>query len=246
MSGFAPSRTLRSVTLGLSAAFALLSLPSAQAATYNLAADWSDVSNPNGVWTYLRAGTAFAGTVPNWSGFGPAWADNGGPGFGFTPNLLNYDGSGSESIDALIGDIVGHTNSGDSNSGAGELSIRFTNPVAGIAQISGAIWDAHITVDREQNWAVFVNDVLQTSGTVLGDGTEGRADADAFLLSAVSVGAGDTVELRLVRAPGQIGGLLGMDMTVEVAPVPAPAALLLMVSAIAGGFRFGQRHQIQR
>lgn len=215
----------------------------AQAATYNLTGDWSDLANPNGAWTYLRAGSPFAGTVANWSGFGTAWADSADFGIGFTPMLLKYDGSGSEAIDAVAGDIVTHTNTGDSNSGAGEVSIRFTNPQAGSATVSGIVWDAHLSVVRNEDWKVFVNGVLAASGTVLGDGSEGRANADQFLLSALTLDSGDTVELLLVRAPGHTGGVLGLDLTVDVTPVPLPAALPLMLSALAGGLGVARRRR---
>jgi len=208
--------------------------PAVHAATHNLTTDWSDAANPNGVWTYLRAGSAFAGQAANWSGFGPAWVDSGNPGFGFSPMLLQYDGVGSEGIDAVAGDVVGHTNSGDGNSGVGELSVRFTNPVTGTAQISGKVWDAHITADRDQDWQLFINDVLQTSGTVVGDGTEGRDLAETFLLAAIGLDIGDTVELRLSRATGQVGGMLGLDMTIDVTAVPVPAAVWLLGSAFGG------------
>lgn len=218
---------------------ALVALPSAQAAAYNLSSDWSDTTNPNGAWVYQRAGAAFAATVGNWSGFGTAWADSASAGAGFTPMLLKYDGVGSEPIDAIVDDIVGHTNTNDSNSGAGDLSVRFTNPAAGIASVSGKVWDAHTSQDRDQAWEVWVDGVLSASGIVLGDGTEGRSNPDLFSLSGLSLAAGAVVELRLSRSGADNGGLLGMDMsiTVDTPPggtVPAPATWALALASLAG------------
>lgn len=228
---------------------ALAALTSAHAAAFNLTSDWSDSTNPNGAWAYQRAGVAFAATVSNWSGFGTAWADAGAAGFGFTPALLKYDGVGSEPIDAIVNDIVGHTNTNDSNAGAGELSVRFTNPTAGTASVSGKVWDAHISQDRDQAWEVWVDGVLSASGILLGDGTEGRSNPDLFSLSGLSLAAGSIVELRVSRFGADNGGLVGMDMsiTVDTPPpgtVPAPATWALALASLAGvGVARGSRRR---
>lgn len=222
------------------ASTALLVLSSAQATVYSLKSDWSDSTNPNGAWTYLRAGTAFAAPVANWSGFGTAWADSGSFGPGFAPMLLKYDGVGSEPIDALVNDIIGHTQTNDSNAGAGELSVRFTSPSAGTASLSGKLWDAHLSQDRDQAWQVWINGVLSASGTLLGDGSEGQSNPDLFSLSGLSLAAGSTIELRLNRTNGDNGGLVGMDMNIDLVTtpgntVPEPATWLLALACLGAG-----------
>ncbi len=205
----------------------------AQASTFDLQADWSDLVNPNGVWSYRRGGAAFAAAVPSWSGFGTAWADNGSGGFGFTPMLLKYDGVGSEAIDALVDDIVGHTNTHDSNAGAGELSVRFTSPWATVATVSGSLWDVHTSQNRDQTWTLLANNVVLASGVIAGDGSNGRAAPDSFSFSGIALAAGQTVELLVTRSDGHNGGLFGMSLTVA-APVPEPAALPLLALGLAG------------
>lgn len=227
---------LRAATI---ACTALVALSTAQAAAYNLTSDWSDTTNPNGAWAYQRAGASFASTVSNWSGFGTAWADSATPGVGFAPMLLKYDGVGSEPIDAIVNDIVGHTQTNDSNAGAGNLSVRFTNPSAGTASVSGKVWDAHTSQDRDQAWEVWVDGVLSASGIVLGDGTEGRSNPDLFSLSGLSLAAGSVIELRLARFGSDNGGLVGMDMSVNVdtppgGTVPVPATWALALASLAG------------
>src|SRR5258706_15571231 len=63
----------------------ILNAPDVRAViTYDLKTDWSEVSNPNGVWSY-REGTNALPHVASWLGdpaaFGtnvqPAWADSG-------------------------------------------------------------------------------------------------------------------------------------------------------------------------
>ncbi|MEI7466259.1 MAG: hypothetical protein WCJ87_13010 [Burkholderiales bacterium] len=218
----------------------------AGAATYSLVNDWSDTTNPNGVWSYLRAGAPFPATVANWSQFGTAWADSATPGFGFAPSLFKYDGpgTGNQSIDALAGDIVGHTQTNDANAGAGELAVRFTAPFAGLATISGSVWDAHTSVIRRQQWNVWVNGQSSSSGVVLGDGTNGRNARDTFLLSGLQLEQGALVELRLSRYIDN-GGLLGMTFDVDLTPtsvVPVPASLPLFMAGI-GGLLIGLRRR---
>ncbi len=225
---------LASSALALLALLAGLASQPALANSFDLRADWSDTHNPNGVWSYRRAGAAFAAPLADWSGFGPAWGDSACCGFGFTPMLLKYDGVGSEAIDAQLGDIVGHTNTHDANAGAGELSVVFASPWATLATVSGAVWDAHSSVHRDQTWTLLANNVVLASGVIAGDGSNGRAAPDSFSFSGIALGAGQTVELLLKRADGHNGGLVGLSLTVVAAPVPEPAVLPLMALGLLG------------
>lgn len=228
--------------LSLTAAALGVTLP-AQAAVYSLKGDWSDTNNPNGPWSYLAAGAPLPSNT-DWIGFGPSWNDprlagnlhpNGGN--GLTPGLTKYEaGSEPEPIDAVDGDIVGHSDDGIAgfNSGAGLLSMRFVSPAAGLASIDGRIWDAHLSVDRDQVWELWVDNALQTSGILLGDGTEGRNNADIFSASGIGMAVGSIVEFRVSRVQDNIGGLFGveLDITVEPTRVPTPATLPLVALAL--------------
>jgi hypothetical protein len=153
------------------------------------------------------------------------------------PMLLRYDGITLQTADVLAGDILGHTQTSDGNAGAGELAIRFTNPFAGTATISGSVWDAHTTANRRQQWSVWINGVQLSNGVVLGDGSEGRNNRDTFLLSGQSLGLGTLVELRLSRFAPDNGGVLGMTFDVDLTPtsvMPVPASLPLFVAGIGG------------
>lgn len=213
-------------------ALSLGALPAAQATVYGLAGDWSDTQNPNGPWSYLAAGLPLP-SVADFIGFGPAWQDlrlHPSGGNGFTPGLFQFDGTGGEPIDALAGDIVGHSDDGVGvHAGAGVLSIRFTSPTAGLAQVSGNIWDAHLSVDRTQAWSLWVDNVLQASGLLLGDGSEGRNNPDLFSVPTANLQAGSVVELFVSRYQNGIGGLFGANLTIDIDParVPAPATGLL-------------------
>src|SRR5262245_4972623 len=53
---------------------------------YNLADDWSDVVNPNGVWTYEeKPGQAITSHLDNWLSGLPAWAHVAWPNGGHIP-----------------------------------------------------------------------------------------------------------------------------------------------------------------
>lgn len=70
---------VRSLLVGLAvcALFGATSKGVAQTVVYNLASDWSDVNNPNGVWALYKApGQLFTINQANYSTGQPAWADD--------------------------------------------------------------------------------------------------------------------------------------------------------------------------
>lgn len=227
----------------VSAALCFATVTPASAIVYDLKTDWSDAINPNGQWAYRENSTNLI-QHPNWQSFGPAWS-NGTAGT-TTPMLLKYDGVGSEGIDASTGDIVGHT----ANSGT-NLNIVFTTPAAGTADISGSVWDAHLTVSRTMVWELLINGVQQSTGIVAGDGTNGSSAPDPFSLLSVVLAANDVIELRSYKQTGQdFGGLLGFSLTIDLTPdvasaVPLPGALPLFGTVVAGflGFQGWRRRR---
>ena len=81
--------------------------PSANAVpiVYDLAADWSDISNPNGVWSYLVNGAIAASGTRTGDTFGtpqPIW------GAGFT-GWSQSNGTEGFPHDWSVGDVFGHT-----------------------------------------------------------------------------------------------------------------------------------------
>ncbi len=215
--------------------FALAVLP-AHAAVHDLATDWSFTENPNGVWTYLGGETPFGSTVSDWLGFGRAWTNGDTYESGLTPMLMRYDGvSGpAQQLEALAGDIVTHTRDTDASGNTDALVVRFVAPTAGVAQISGSLWDAQLNEDRDQLWQLLVDGVVQASGVVLGDGTEGRVNPDTFALSDISLQSGDAVELRVRADNDTIGGFVGMNLSVTVSPVPEPGTWMMATAGLLG------------
>ncbi len=217
-----------------------LSAAAANATTYDLKSDWSNTNNPNGVWTYL-AGTEVLPSLngADWGGygFGPGFANSASMGYGFAPVIFQYNGSAPQSVDASAGDIVAHTQTNDSNAGAGDFSVEFTSPAAGTATISGEVWYAHVGVDRWQDWTVSVGGTVLASGTLEGP-ANGSSTPETFDLTGLTLAANEVAQLKIVLTSGGTqtdGALVGLDMNVALtSTVPEASTWAMMAAGFAG------------
>ncbi|OJY38154.1 MAG: hypothetical protein BGP06_17150 [Rhizobiales bacterium 65-9] len=229
----------------------------AHAAIYDLAADWSDASNPNGVWTY-REGSNALGHVSDWYGSTlyssgtaqPAWATGVATG-AFLPAVFKATSGGADNRisccganqNFLKGDIVAHTTDGFNGAAFGTFNILFTAPSDGTADISGLLWNARIIGDRPQGYSLYVDGVLAASGAIAG---LDRDHALTFGAPSAMLAAGDTVMLQLYRT-GSTGDFVGIGMTVDFTPtiggaVPEPSTWAMMLVGFAGlGFASQRR-----
>jgi len=199
----------------------------AEATLYDLTADWSDTDNPNGVWSYNKGGAPLP-SVNNYFGTPGqrAWA---------------VATSGSGHIPVWFMPISG-TNAGDvlahswdpANGGAyGEANVTWTSDTAGEAHISGGIWYTG-TVGRSTDWRLYLNGVLLSSGSVLDGGPYDKNNPFDFAAGSGGTAAldfvaavGDVVMLELVRTQGDYyGNMVGVDLKINVVPVPPSAWLL--------------------
>jgi hypothetical protein len=106
------------------------------AAVYNLAADWSDVQNPFGVWQLWKAPGVLFTTNLIWDGSGQrAWADAPIPEDDHVPVWMKYTGLG-DGGNLAPGDILAHGAEFD-RTGTNLTSVVWTSPVTGTAVISG-------------------------------------------------------------------------------------------------------------
>lgn len=223
------------------AAFFLLAAGSSVRAdvVYNLAADWSDVANPNGVWSYNQG----ANPIPvNQSDYAPhfflspqpAWALATG-GLGHTPSW--FKSVTTNTVDPLydlpIGRVGGHSTDGASLDSA-PANITWTSPLSGIATVSGGTWLAR-NQGRSNDWRLYVNDTLVTGGSLTtGDPYDSSNPLDfaagfggpSVLVFPVAVG--DTVTFEMVKT-FIFGEFQGVDFQVSVAnaAVPEPATVTL-------------------
>lgn len=203
-------------------ALALVVSGSASAATtiYDLKTDWSDVSNPNGAWSYLYEG------VPLVSGtwVGDAWGQRAwvNPSGSFIPAAFQFDGSASAPpLDWVKGDIVQHTNY------SGKTQFRWTAPGVGTADVTGAIWQVR-NLGRILRWAVDVNGTEITAGTLDPSYTRSSSfdlqlGSSPGVLTDIPVVAGSTIDLVVWKVSTE--EYSGQNFTVAFTPVPEPASL---------------------
>jgi hypothetical protein len=216
----------------------------AQAGTiYDLANDFSNTSNPNGVWSYVQGSTPLPlqSEPTDDNSLNPA-AANGY--FGVATNFstapfifeASQDGASSPPYtdnDFLPGDILAHsTNPGD----GANLFIDWTAPADGTITYSGEVWYAHSPVDRSNDYALTLDGGSDlASGTVTnGDGLSAPSTFDSS--GSLTVDAGDVLALELVPTAGQeFGSLAGVDLTVDfAASSPEPGTILLLAGGLFG------------
>jgi hypothetical protein len=172
---------------------AWIASPAAALTIYDLAADWSDASNPNGVWSYDGSpGTPIATHVADWdpgsSAFlaaQPAWAAAALPSAGHVPMWLKSVGSGVAGVDLPAGTVGMH---GSESAAAG---VTWTSPGDGTVDVSGATWQfikAGVHASRSMTWKILLNGSLLTSGVI--SGADAFTSAAPFDFSAGSGGAG--------------------------------------------------------
>ena len=208
----------------------------AQAAIYDVAADFSATNNPNGAWSYGESSTLTSALTvyPNSGKFDPptvnidVWAGENHP---YSPNV-SYNGTGSvdtshPTIIWQIGQFSLHP--GDSGGGgACEYShARWTAPGVGSIDIDalftgidlgGTTTDVHVL----------------HNGTSLFDGAiDGYNDTSSFSpTGSVSVGIGDTIDF--VVGYGSNGthtsDTTALSATIDFIPEPATLSLLALGS----------------
>ncbi len=216
-------------------ALLLLAAPAVQAATYDLAADFSIASNPNGVWSY---------------GYEP---DGGGT---FTPFLLTDTFSSSDAYGWHIlangyGGIPAVWKNTDAswNFPAGSVMLhpyqysqawsvaRWTAPTAGTISISG-MFGAGDTSGSMSYYIILNNNFITP---LLSDWSD--SSDKSFSFTNVSVSLGETLDF--IVGPGAGGFLYGttpLQATIESNPVPLPGAVWLLGSGL--GFLAWRRRRL--
>jgi len=223
----------------LSAALAalLVSAASANAVVYDLAADFSNASNPNGPWSYGAGLTHYP--QPSMPNDLNAAAGNGywggGAHFFVAPFVVQVSQDGSATGpyvngDFLTDDVVVHGYNDGST-----ITISWTAPGAGTISFDSAFWYAHSIVQRSQDVAITL-DGAALGGFVL---TNGVTRSSAFTLSdsGLAVDAGDVLAFSFTKTAGQqYGSLSGISATIDFTSsgaIPEPASWVLMIGGLA-------------
>ena len=222
---------------------------------YDLASDWSDTNNPNGVWQYGTMSpslvfTPFAIHVndyvnvgpPAFTGDQPAWTDTLNTGNNGTPQGLAKS-VGNSLFDFPAGLVGGHT-----PASSDYLAVQWTAPAAGTIDLSGSVWMWR-DLGRHEALSLFVGGNALISGVPIPVRSDGVTSSNPFTLAQaivagggsagslldISVTAGETVILAARRI--DVEDFVGMNFTVNFtgASVPEPSALVLMSVGTAFG-----------
>ncbi len=238
----------------LVAAFAILATgfaAPASALTYNVINDWSDSSN-SGTWTYREGNNALP-SVPDWFFAAPgvpaqpAWGF-GDPNHNFLPAWFKATEAATlATLDYQIGDVVVHTTDSTNGPASGIANLLFISPVSGVADISGAIWNARDAL-RAQKWELRVDGNLVDSGVLPGNGTVTRAAPDAINLSNINLDANDLIVLSIFMDASNttgFGDFVGLSLNIDITPgeTPLPAALPLFAGGLGALGLLGWRRK---
>ncbi len=194
---------------------------------YDLREAWSDADNPNGPWS-VYAGDVLLSPVSDLSSTGIDGWPTAQPGFSGQPVLGDITPVWFRAVvplangdpDYEIGDIVTHT----SRPGVPNSNLRWTSELDGLIDISGSVWAAR-EFGRTNDWFLYHNDQLLTSGTVASGDPYDRENpfhldtgsGGAAPLTFVTVSVGDVLKLEFEQKFGFGEDYVGVDLTISVA-----------------------------
>jgi hypothetical protein len=215
-------------------AFLALSIVPAQASTFNLTSQFSQSSNPNGVWSYNMSGSPII--APLNTGYGAGW--------GYFPSAdasILQATSAVDGHDWQVGDVVMHAPSVPYGGPTTFLDIDWRSPANGTISISGSAWDAAFYDGRDANWWLSVGGTtIASRGSVFGlYRSDPAAQFSSNLLPAqnltgIGVTAGEVVRLG-VATDTYYGHFVGVTEEITLTePVPdySPNFLMLAISLV--------------
>jgi len=219
---------------------------------YNINTDWSDTTNPNGVWSYNYGNSPIGVHQPFfWGGagwgiydFGEASMVKGSAPSGPSP----FGGTVPAPFDWVPGDVMMHAISIPYGGDYTFLNARWTSPADGLIDITGRAWDGSIQPygDRDVAWALLVGGtpIAQHSSTVGVHRTDANAQFGANLiggasLSGIPVLAGDIVEFRVMTV-SYYGQFVGIEENIALT-VPEIGSVPLFVAGLAMFAAFRKR-----
>ncbi len=208
---------------------------------WNLADDWSNVSNPNGPWTLTSHrsaypnGDPYESNIADWDPdssniFGSeqsAWADGAYPQQGHAPMWFKRE-CDTTILDVPIGVVGAHTPT------SSIFSVDWTSTINGTADVSGTVWHALRSgahLNRYAVWWILHNGDKIAEGNVNNTHTlsspndllDGAIDPDG--LRGILIEEGDVISLAFF-SPQTHGVFVGLEFEVEATAVPLPPAAL--------------------
>ena len=227
---------MRRIVLSLAFTALTLILPTRSfALTYSLVDDWSNISNPNGPWSYNAGSNPLPFNVADWplDEFGPsqtAWAygnvlrDTFLPGWFKSvvdPNSFGH----AQPYDWLVGDVIVHSSDSTGSQKYGPANVTWTSPTDGIYDIYGGLWSGR-DIGRSNDWKLYLDNVLLANGSVFDGDIYSRSNPDSFNFNGVSISQGSVLRLEVVRTTNG-EDFVGVNFDINVVPEPATGVLLL-------------------
>ncbi len=215
----------------------VLAAGAASAQVYDIQTDWGDVNTPGGVWS-VREGSNMLPAVQSWQRNLGGWS-TAQPGFARSEDGSDrlpfwFQSNGTEQFqrDFEKGDIVVHTTDPFNGVGQGKANVAFTSPGDAILNVTGGVWMGR-DIGRANNWFLYLNDTLLTSGAISSGDVYSRANpydladgsGDSGAVTDIAVRTGDVLRLEFERV-GDPGDFVGVNMRVDYQAVPAPGAVV--------------------
>lgn len=243
-------------TITLAFAISLLPAGTLHAQVLNdLKLDWSNANNPNGAWTYREGNNAlpFVASMQSmlggWSVAQPGWArsENGNDRI---PFWFQSNGSEQFARDFIAGDIVVHSTDPGSGAGNGPGNVIWTSAIAGQIDVTGNTWMGR-DIGRSNDWSIWKNNVLLTSGSLFTGDPFDRANpfdfstgsGGASALTSISVSPGDVIMFQVDKTSSD-GDFVGVNLTISAVPEPTTFALLGSLAAGLGWVTWRRRQKV--
>ena len=199
--------------------------------TYNLSADWSNDTNPNGVWSYNLNNEPLAKLQTYWwgqAGWGGGPLGDGCIIKGSPPREGTKDPTGrlqARAHDWRDGDVMMHSLSGPYGGDTRFVSACWTSPADGKIDISGRAWDGFIFPEREIGWSLIVNGqtIAQRSAVRGICRTDKAAKFSANVvrhhsLTGIPIRKGEVVEFRVATVT-TYGHFVGIEEQIKLKPI---------------------------
>ncbi|MBS1722022.1 MAG: hypothetical protein JSS66_03325 [Armatimonadetes bacterium] len=229
-------------------AFAALPFVSS-ANVYDITANWSDVNNPNGVWSFVQGNTLlphvdwWQRNAGGWTVAQPGFADS-EDGNDRLPFYFKSNGSETFARDFVMGDIVTHCWDAVNGSGNTYGSARFTAPYPARVDISGANWMGR-DIGRSADWYLSARGVVVSTGSLASGDAYSRAFPMDYALgsggSAALTGhlldTGDAIDLKHTNT-STAGDFIGITMKLTETKLftrTAPSNTTVRLGKIASG-----------
>lgn len=190
---------------------------SAGTVDYDVVADWSPASNPNGAWEYLWGAAVLPPQTGGVWGAAQVFAPGNVAG-NFLPAFWEGLNAGG------VGEVYTHAwDPSNGQPGPATNSLVWTSANDGVISVAGSIEYTQFGLGRSDDYFLYLGATLLTSGAI----SETSPGPVPFSFSDLPVTAGETLALEIQRTAGFTGTIAGVEMTVDAGYAPEPSMIVL-------------------